>query len=59
MNDQAPGGFGWAALVLLGIGIVMTVVCNRMRWREIRQYRARAGTVDFNPYLDEGGLPFP
>jgi hypothetical protein len=59
MTGEGPGAFGWDALVLWGIGSVLTVVFNRLRWREIRHYRVQAGTLDFNPYLDEGGLPFP
>jgi hypothetical protein len=54
LSHQSPGMFGWIALIIWGVGVVLVVLANYMRFREIRRYRLRTGTLDFNPYVNGG-----
>jgi hypothetical protein len=57
MNGQSPGTFGGWALAIYGAGVALIVLGNLMRFREIRRYRERTGTLEFNPYLESDSIP--
>lgn len=57
MAGGSPGDFGWISLILYGVGLAMIVLRNYMRFREIRCYRVRTGTVDFDLYIERGHIP--
>jgi hypothetical protein len=54
VTHHHAGSFGWGSLICLGIGLILIIIGNLMRFREIGRYRVRTGTLSFNPYLHNG-----